>query len=74
MNKNQKMVIMVGFIFCMCGAMLVLSVNYTKDKPLIDAQNQQSVISNVNLSPDQMVNGLKQFANVTETNLSGKMP
>ena len=74
MNKNQKMVIMVGFIFCMCGAMLVLSFDYNKDKPMIDAQNQQSVISNVNLSPDQMVNGLKQFANVTATNLSGKMP
>ena len=74
MNKNQKMVIMVGFIFCMCGAMLVLSYNYNKDKPLIDAQNQQSAVSNVNLSPDQMISGIKQFANVSMTNLSGKMP
>ena len=67
------MIIAVGFIFVMCGAMLYLSSQYTKDKPLIDAQRQQAV-SQVNLSPSQMANGIKQFINDTSSNLNRPMP
>lgn len=39
--------------------MLVLYMNFLHDKPLIDQQNNQ------NLSPDQMVQGVKNFINDT---------
>ena len=74
MNKNQKMIIMVGFIFAMCGAMLVLSADYTKDKPLIDAQNRQNAISNVDMNPQDIVSSMKKFANDTLPNLQRPMP
>ena len=73
MNKNHKMLIAVMFIVGSSIGMLILSQDYMRDKPLIDAQRQQAV-SQVNLTPDQMVNGIKQFINDTSSNLNRPMP
>lgn len=64
MNKNQKSVLFLSCMGVMCLVMFVIYVNFLHDKPLIDAQNKQS-IQQQNLTPDQMVNGIKSFITTT---------
>ena len=52
----------------MCLVMLAVYVNFLHDKPLIDAQNQQS------LTPEQMANGVKSFIDTTTSNIKPPPP
>lgn len=64
MDKNKKAATFLTIMGVMCILMLVLYMNFLHDKPLIDNQNQQQL-----LSPDQMVNNVKQFVNDTTSTI-----
>lgn len=69
MNKNQKSIVFLGFIFVMVIAMGILYVNFLNDKPFIQQQNQQQ-----NLSPNDMINGIKSFVDTTTSNIKAPPP
>ena len=67
MNKNQKSMVFLGFIFVMVIGMVVLYENFLHDKPMIEKQQQEALQQN--LTPDQMINGIKSFVNTTTNNI-----
>lgn len=72
MSKNKKSVIFLGFIFILVIGMSVVYMNFLKDKPLIDQQNQQ--VQEQTFSPGDVIKGVKGFIDTTTSNIKAPPP
>jgi len=72
MNKNHKAVVFLSIMFVLVIGMLAVYANFLNDKPLIDAQNKQSQFQT--LSPNDAINGIKNFVDTTTSNIKAPPP
>ena len=72
MNKNRRAILFLAVMFVLVVGMLGVYGSFLNDKPMIDAQNKQG--QQQNLSPNDMINGIKSFVDTTTSNIKSPPP